>query len=437
MLMFIVNAITTYGVFGLMVPEVSYPDSFTNKVYSERIHTVLLGSDTWELAAPVIETGSSQQLELHFDDLSGSIQTYGYTLVHCDASWHPSDLPGQDYLSGFGYGTIRESFTSTNTQRDYIHYRLKFPEEDCMPVISGNYALVVYNDANPSELILTRRFYVTEKLVQISARVKQPTAGPLLENGQQLECSLQFDPSLIRDPMNDIVVLIRQNNRDDNALILQKPSFMQTGKMDYSSPGEGIFPGGNEFRSLDIKSMKYQTENMAAIDFRNPYYHVLMKPDESRGNKPYFSKSDVNGGYIVEKEKSGDKHTEADYIYVHFRFAPPAGYAGENIFVTGGFCDWTIQSGNKLSFNPDIKCFETILLLKQGWYDYCYASEDPLTGVVSETRFEGSFYETGNDYAVFVYYHDRRGRYDRLIGYLPHEEKLIADNSMHFLYISV
>jgi hypothetical protein len=419
LLIFIVNGITTFVVFGLRVPEVSYPDIITNKVYSEGIHTVLLGSDTWELAAPVIEAGSSQRLELHFDDFSGSIRTFGYTLVHCDATWHPSDLSNQTYLSGYGYGMIRESFTSTNTQRDYIHYRLTFPEEDCMPVISGNYALVVYNDADPSQLILSRKFYITEKLVQITAQVKQPTAGSLLETGQQLDFSLQFDPNLIRDPLNDLATVIRQNNRDDNALILQKPSFMQTGRMDYSSPGEGIFAGGNEFRSLDIKSMKYQTENIAAIDFRNPYYHVLMKPDESRGNKPYFSKPDINGGYIVEREKSGDKHTEADYIYVHFRFAPPAGYAGENVYVTGGFCDWAIQGRNELSYNPDIKCFEAILLLKQGWYDYCYAVEDPQMGKLNVTQFEGSFYETGNDYDIYVYFHDRRGRCDRLIGYLP------------------
>jgi hypothetical protein len=415
-LMFIVNEITTFGAIGLRVPEFSYPDIFTNKIFAADIHTVLLGSDTWERAVPVIEAGSSQRLELHFDDFSGSVRTFAYTLVHCDAAWHPSDLPGQDYLSGFGYGTIRESFTSTNTQRDYIHYRLTFPEEDCMPVISGNYALVVYDDANPSEMILTRRLYITEKLVQISARVEQPTAGPLQETGQQVEFSLQFDPNVIRDPVNDIVAVIRQNNRDDNELILQKPSFMQTGRMDYSNPGEGTFPGGNEFRSLDIKSMKYQTENIAAIDFRNPYYHVLMKPDESRADKPYFSKPDINGGYLVERE-SGDKHTEADYIYVHFRFASPAGYTGENIYVTGGFCDWVIQDGNKLSYNPDLKCFEVILLLKQGWYDYCYAVEDPRTGKLNVTEFEGSFYETGNEYAVSAYYHDRRGRYDRLIGY--------------------
>ncbi len=33
--------------------------------------------------------------------------------------------------------------------------------------------------------------------------------------------------------------------------------------------------------------------------------------------------------------------------------------------------------------------------------------------------FEGSYYETGNDYEIYVYFHDSRGQYDRLAGYLP------------------
>ncbi len=81
--------------------------------------------------------------------------------------------------------------------------------------------------------------------------------------------------------------------------------------------------GGNEFRSLDIKSMKYQTENMAAIEFRNPYFHVILKPDESRAGKPYFSRTDLNGSYFIDKEKAGNKFTEADYIYVHFSLDGP------------------------------------------------------------------------------------------------------------------
>lgn len=417
--LFIVNGITTPGVFGLTKQDDFYPDTFTNKIYADKIHTVLLRSNTWEFSPPVIEAGTDQRLELHFDDLSNSRRTMGYTLVHCNTDWQPSGLSTQEYLSGFGRGVIRESTNSFNTTRDYIHYHLTFPEEDCMPVVSGNYALVVYDEDNPAALILTRRFYVTEKEVRVSARLRQPPAGEFRETGQQLEFTVDYNTGLISDPLNDLEVVIKQNNRDDNTLTIRKPSFSQSGRLEYSDQSLGIFAGGNEFRSLDLKSMKYQTENMAAIDFQNPYYHVFLIPDKARSHKPYFSKTDLNGGYFIEREKSDDKHTEADYIYVHFSFEVPSLHTADNIFVTGGFYDWALDKGNKMAYNTEKNCFETTLLLKQGLYDYCFAGTDPQTGAVNETVLEGSYYETGNDYAIFVYHHDRYGRYDRLIGYFP------------------
>jgi len=418
-LILVVKGLTIFNVFGLTRQERFYPDTFINKVYLPDIHTVLLRSASWELSSPVIETGSEQKLELHFDDLSATRRNFGYTMIHCDANWKSSDLSPQEYLSGFGHGVIRESSSSFNTTYDYMHYHLTFPEEDCSPVISGNYALVVYDEDDPAKIILIRRFYVTEKTVELSARIKQPPPGEFRETGQQVEFSVHYDIGLIRDPLNDLTVVIKQNNRDDNALTLKKPTFSQPGQLEYTNESEGIFPGGNEFRSLDLKSIKYQTENMAAIDFQNPYYHVYLKTDEDRGNKPYFSKTDLNGGYFIDREKSDDKHTEADYIYVHFSFAPPTLYSGENIFVTGAFCEWAVNKENKMNFNPDKDCFEITQLLKQGLYDYCYAMTDPQTRVTNENLFEGNYYETANEYAIFVYYFDRQHRYDRLMGYLP------------------
>ena len=131
----------------------------------------------WEFTLPVIEAGSDQQLEFRFDDFSGTSRTFGYTLVHCDENWMRSNLSPQEYLSGYGQGLIREKTSSFNTTFSYIHYRLVFPEEECRPIISGNYALVVYNEDHPDEIVLTRRFYVTEK----SARLRRPFNSPVSE----------------------------------------------------------------------------------------------------------------------------------------------------------------------------------------------------------------------------------------------------------------
>lgn len=415
----IVIELTIKSVFGLPFHEKFFPDTIRDQVFLPEIHTVLLRSATWELSSPVIEAGSDQHLELHFDDFSSVRHSFGYTLIHCDAGWKPSNLPPQEYVSGFGQGEIRESYASLNTTYDYIHFRLIFPGEECMPLISGNYAIVVFDYEDPERIILTRRFYVTEEAIQVSAMVRQPPPGEFREKGQQIEFSLEYDKGVIHDPLNDLTIIIKQNNRDDNSLSVRKPVFTPSGSLEYSDLSECIFLGGNEFRNLDIKSMKYQTENIALIDFQNPYYHVFLKTDEPRWKKPYFFRNDLNGGFFIDREKSDDKHTGADYVFVHFSLALPALYSGEKVYVTGGLCDWTLSEKNRMVFNPLTNCFECILLLKQGFYDYCYAITNPETGEISYTLLEGSFFETRNEYAVFVYYHDRQGRYDRLMGYLP------------------
>ena len=414
----IVIGLTTTSVFCLTINQGLYPDTFVNKVYAAEIHTVLLRSADWELSIPVIDAGSTQQLELRFDDLSVSQRSYGYILVLCDANWKKSELSPQEYLSGFGQGIIRESASSFNTTYDYRHYRLVFPEEDCLPILSGNYALVVYDQEYPDKIMLTRRFYVTEQTVRIEARIKQPAYGNFKETGQQIEFTVLHDDRQIRDPLNEVSAVVIQNNRDDKSLTIAKPFSILPGRLEYTDPEKGIFPGGNEFRSLDIKSMKYQTENMAAIDFQNPYYHIFMKPDENRGNKPYFSKIDLNGSYFIDREKSDDKHTEADYVFVHFNLSQLPIYEGEEVYVNGGFCDWENHESNKMKYNTAKSCFELTLLLKQGLYDYCFMKADTQTGQINEYELEGSHYETENDYAIYIYFHDRNKKHDRIIGYL-------------------
>jgi hypothetical protein len=71
-----------------------------------------------------------------------------------------------------------------------------------------------------------------------------------------------------------------------------------------------------------------------------------------------------------------------------------------------------------MKYNADKYCFELTLLLKQGLYDYCFAETDAQSGNTNEYELEGSYYETENDYTIFIYLHDRHKGYDRLIGYL-------------------
>jgi hypothetical protein len=402
----------------LFFPEVSAQTvTYRDTIYAPKIHSVKVRSTKWEFSPPVYELGSDDRLELIFDDLAEDRQDYDYTLVHCDADWKQSSLQPQEYLDGMGEGSIRESAHSYNTTYPFNHFRLEFPENDCMPQISGNYALVVYEAGNRDAVVLVRRVYVVEKKVQATGEVR-PSTGNQSETSQQVTLEISYSGFRIQDPARDIIVVIRQNGRDDNALYGMKPSAFVQGKLEYRDPSEGMFKGGNEYRTLDLKSMKYQRENMSAIDFRNPYYHVILKPDKSRDGNPYFSIHDLNGQYFIEEEKARDKHLEADYVYVHFSLEQPYPLP-EDVYITGELTGWASSPLGKMEYHAETQAYEATLLLKQGLYDYSYCTVDPKTGEKNEEIFEGSYSETSNDYQIYIYLHDSGSKYDELIGYLP------------------
>jgi len=287
-----------------------------------------------------------------------------------------------------------------------------------MPILGGNYVIMVFEAGEPDRPVFTWKFYVVENMVGVEGGVKQAPAGEYRETGQQVQFTLSYGNLDIRDPVQDLAVIVQQNGRHDNALTGLKPSFITPGRIEYTGMEEGIFQGGNEFRTLDIKSMKYQTENIAGIEFQNPFYHVYLKPDKSRETNPYFSKADLNGQYFIDREKASEKHLEADYVFVHFCLEQPY-LLDEEVYVTGELADWTASSKYRMTFNTQKSCYESVLQLKQGLYDYAFGARDKSTGHLHTEIFEGNCFETTNDYEIFVYLHDNRSRCDRLVGYLP------------------
>jgi hypothetical protein len=68
-----------------------------------------------------------------------------------------------------------------------------------------------------------------------------------------------------------------------------------------------------------------------------------------------------------------------------------------------------------MAYNPQSGNYESVIKLKQGFYNYKYVTIDP-KGTLNEGAISGNFYQTENNYKVLVYYRDLGARYDRLIG---------------------
>lgn len=392
---------------------------YQNSVYREEIKSVQLYRDKNELSNPVIELGSDVQLVLKFDDLSEDSKNYSYTVIHCDVDWNESYLQQNEYLSGFPDNPIADYAMSINTIVKYVNYQLRIPNEDCKLTISGNYALVIFEDNNRENLVLIQRFYVVEPLARITGQVKKATFDPFNGDNQEVDFKIFTENIKLLNPREDVKVVLMQNRRWDNAITDLKPNFIQNNVLDYDYNKENVFPGGNEFRYFDIRTNRYNGENVDNVKFIRPYYHVTLLPDAVRSNKRYSPYKEMNGNYVVEsQDRVTDFDTECDYEFVHFFLPLPSPLTGGTVNVFGALTGWNANKSNEMKWDFGLAGYELSLLLKQGYYNYQYVYVPEGSKKADSVNLEGSFFVTENDYQIFAYYRDQASRYDRLIGFV-------------------
>jgi hypothetical protein len=221
----------------------------------------------------------------------------------------------------------------------------------------------------------------------------------------------------INDPYRDVFAFILQNGRWNNAKKNLKPEFFSSNELKYSPLSNlNVFQGGNEFRYFDIRSIRYQSQYVRKIDYLMGNYHVYLAPSENREFRPYFYWEDFNGKYYIAVQEEKNPDTDADYLYVYFNLPSRQYIEGGRMYVSGALNDWKFNSDNVMTYNRDAGAYECIMLLKQGWYNYEYVFRPDGSAETAASRFEGSHYETENDYTVLVYYRNPRERYDRLLG---------------------
>lgn len=392
---------------------------YENAVYDENIKTVLMHRDGFELSNPVYEIGESSQLVLKFDDLSGEVKNYYYTIIHCDADWNESYIPQLDYLEGFAENPLDDYARSFNTSFDYINYRLFLPNDDVDFNYSGNYALVVYEGGNKENIVLSKRFYVVEPLVDVEGTVRRATLDAFRGENHEVDFTILHENLNIENPNEEVKVVIMQNNRWDNAIRGLKPLFIRDRSLVYDYNRENVFVAGNEFRYFDNRTNRVEGENVLSTDFHRPYFHKTLMPDEPRANKKFFEYEEMNGKYVVESQdrEVEDFDTECDYTFVHFSLPLESILLGGSVNVFGALNNWNANKSNEMTWNFDTSAYELTLLLKQGYYNYMYVYVPQGSAVADHKNIEGSFWQTKNDYQIFVYYHEMGSRYDRLVGY--------------------
>ncbi|HPI68030.1 MAG TPA: DUF5103 domain-containing protein [Bacteroidales bacterium] len=388
---------------------------YTDAVFDERIKTVQLYKEGWNLSYPVMKLFSDEKLILHFDLLDENIEDYYYTFYHCSKDWVKSDVFSSEYLEGFPENPIEEFTASFNTTVNYFHYKLVFPNERVKLTISGNYILFVYADGHPEDPVLTRRFIITEDAANVEIDMHRPLVSSNYNTGQQVDFRVNIGGLDLTDPYRNIYSFILQNGRWDNAKKNLKPDITGGNELIYNSLSEeNIFDAGNEFRYFDIRSIKYLSEYLVSIDYLAPNYHIYLRPSENRQLRPYFHSQDFNGKFYIASAEGRDADTDADYVYVYFTLPAPYLQSDSRVYVMGYLSDWKTGKNNLMTYNHSKGQYECTMFLKQGVYNYEYMVAINNVPVIP-SGFEGSHYETENDYMILVYYRNPRDRYDRLL----------------------
>lgn len=400
-------------------PLVAQPfenDHWEDAVNQSDIRTVRLYQQGNPRSYPLYEMGGAP-LTLSFDKFSRDVVNYQYTIEHCTPNWNSSKTSSQVYLEGLRRGFIDDHKTSRNTYHTYIHYKLQFPNADMQPKIPGNYILKVFRE-DQQKPVITRRFYVVNDKVNIAHNLQQPNFPQYRNTHQELDFTINYQRLKgVSDPFRQFEVVLRQNGRNDNAIRSLQPKYIEGKKLIYDYEEENLFPGGNEFRALDLRSLDYGGQGVRKLTL-DSIYTAHLNVDESRRFKSHVNYKDNNGWNLTLTRNINDADITSAYVSTYFYLdASPGLKQGEAIYVFGGLSNWEIQERCRLQYLKEEGVYYANMLLKQGYYDYKYAiSEGPGSHEVNTTRLEGSHYETENRYLVLVYYQDPFRNLFKLVG---------------------
>jgi len=390
---------------------------YEDYTYNDHIKTILLYKEGFELAPPLIQLGTDEKLKLSFDDLSDEMQSYKYTIIHCDANWTPSDLMPAEYIDGFTDDNISTYSSSFNTLQKYYHYELTFPTENLKPTKSGNYILKVYKDEDTEEnLVFTRRFMIFDQTVTVTGNVKRATSIEDMDYKQEVDFTIGYSNYTISNPYSDLKVVVTQNDRWDNAITNLKPKYVKNNLLDYDYDDENTFNGGNEFRHFDMKSVQFISDRIHKISMDSLGYEIYLMPDIKRSFTVYSSMTDINGKKFIKTDEAiKNADIEGEYVYVHFTLPYTENVTEGNIYIFGAITDWHFQKEAIMKYNSAISAYEGTLYLKQGYYNYDYVLLKNNESVGDETFIEGNHYDTENDYTIYVYHKEQGTSYDKLI----------------------
>lgn len=405
--------------FSLLLIFITPPVCAQTAVYNPAIKSVKLFKAGDQTSFPVLMLNSSDALALEFDEIGTDVKNYYYTFQLCNADWTPSILTTFDYIKGFQSTRISTYRNSSLATTKYVHYQAAIPDRNSAPSRSGNYLLKVYQNNDTAQVAFTGRFVVVNTMAQVATQVQQPFNATLFRTGQKLQLGVQTDKRINVMGPSDIKVVVLQNQNWQTSLFLDRPTIFRGNYFEYSDEAITGMVGLKEFRWLDLRSLRLLSDRMLRLDNKSDTVQVYVKPETTRNAQNYIFFRDLNGSYTIETYESINPFWQGDYAYTHFKYFPPNNQpiAGNDVYIFGEMTNYATDTSGRMRFNSESGAYEKTLFLKQGYYNYLYATRPFRGGPLEFSQTEGNYWATENNYIVLVYYRPFGGRADECIGF--------------------
>jgi len=389
---------------------------YRTQIFQPDIKTLQIGVAGVKLGLPIMELNGSSVMQVSFDEMSREAHSYSYKVIHCNAGWTASDLNSNEYLSGFTTANITDYVTSLNTTYLYTHYSFLLPNNDMGFKISGNYVVIIYEDNKADNPIAQACFSIVEPRVSISATVRGNTDSELSGRLQQLDFVVALNGYAVRDAAEEIKVVVRQNNRVDNQVADIKPTYFTNSSLSFINNKGLIFEGGNEYHRFDISSVYAAGEGVSAIQYTTPHYDAILNDNKILASKSYIYDLDVNGKFVVNLQNAQDDNTEADYMLVHFNLPAKQPFFDGQLYLGGEFNYNQLNDPVRMKYDGKTESYTQTILLKQGGYNFQYWFVPKGESKASSERVDGTYWQTKNEYTIYVYHRPWGERYDKLVG---------------------
>ena len=402
---------------GLFAQDFNLPCGNIN--YRPEVQTVLLYADDNQLNDPIIPLEDVMgRLTLSFDIIDGQGEVLNYTFIHCNHDWHPTDMQRIQYVSGYESDRLDNYAFSRNTLIEYANYQLNFPTEDMIPIVSGNYLLIVFGD-DLSDLYFTRRFMVYDEKAHVGVTVpRYPDDLNLTDTHQQLNVKVNLNNYLTGNTQQYSYLTIRQNGRWDNAAEDLKPTSVYPDYISFEHHPQTVFEAGNQYRRFNTSNFYFQSENLAHIRQTDESFEIDITTCESRARQAYTTYEDIHGEKFIYVENDNlDNSTEADYCRVNFFYKSEAPLTHEDLYIMGALNDWCFNESNKMTYDYRLRGYTCSMVLKQGYYNFMFVTFDRSTYEIRTDLTAGNHWETNNVYKMYFYFYNALKGYDELIGY--------------------